>query len=140
MSQRSTTVGLLLPSADTRTISQAFTWNDLGQAASTGYPDDLGIGTDPTRTVSFTYTNGFLTAVPSFAGSISHDPNTMVNQVAGRRNQYGLHVVQTWRRGRGALLYAVREGQTRGSRSSPLPAETTRRAIASPGAVTAPGT
>ena len=92
VSQRSTTVGLLLPSADTRTISQAFTWNDLGQAASTGYPDDLGIGSDPARTVSFTYTNGFLTAVPSFAGSISYYPNTMVNQVAhanGVTDTYG---------------------------------------------------
>ena len=53
----------------------------LGQPTSTGYPDDLGLGTDPARTVSFTYTNGFLTAVPSFAGSISYHPNTMVNQV-----------------------------------------------------------
>ena len=34
------------------------------------------------RTVSFTYTNGFLTAVPSFAGSISYEPITKVNQVA----------------------------------------------------------
>ena len=92
VSQRSTMVGLLLPSADTRTISQAFTWNDLGQTASTGYPDDLGLGTDPVRTVSFTYTNGFLTAVPSFAGSISYHPNTMVNQVAhanGVTDTYG---------------------------------------------------
>ena len=42
--------------------------------------------------MSFTYTNGFLTAVPSFAGSISYYPNTMVNQVAhanGVTDTYG---------------------------------------------------
>jgi hypothetical protein len=82
VSRRSTTVGLPLPSADTRINARAFTWNDLGQTASVGYPAHLGIGTDPARTVSFTYTIGFLTAVPSFAGSIGYYPNTMINQVA----------------------------------------------------------
>jgi hypothetical protein len=49
VSQRTTLVGLQLPApADPRTITQTFTWNDLGQAASLGYPDDGAIA-DPSR-------------------------------------------------------------------------------------------
>jgi RHS repeat-associated protein len=77
-SQRQTVV-------ESRTITQAFTWNDLGLIASVGYPDDNQLDNatqEPVRTVSYTYANGFLTAIPSFATSISYHPNTMVNRIA----------------------------------------------------------
>jgi RHS repeat-associated protein len=66
-----------------RTVNQAFTWNDLGQIASLGYPNDtvLADAVEPPRTISYTYTNGFLTAVPSYLSAISYHANGMVNQL-----------------------------------------------------------
>jgi hypothetical protein len=68
---------------ETHIINQAFTWNDLGQLASLGYPNDTALAdaVEPPRTVSYTYANGALTAVPSFLSSISYHPNGMVNTV-----------------------------------------------------------
>jgi hypothetical protein len=68
---------------ETRIINQAFTWNDLGQLASLGYSNDTAFAdaVEPPRTVSYTYANGALTAVPSFLSSISYHPNGMVNTV-----------------------------------------------------------
>ena len=67
-SQRATT-------AEGQSVSQGFTWTDLGLPASVTYPQIAGIG--PARTVSDTYSNGFLTAVPSYATSISYSVNAM---------------------------------------------------------------
>ena len=57
-------------------FDQRGTWNELVSLLSTSYPDCTGpascAGSDPARTVSNTYTNGFLTAVPGFATSISY--------------------------------------------------------------------
>jgi RHS repeat-associated protein len=74
VSQRSTTV-------EGQTVSQSFTWTDLSLPSSVTYPQISGIG--PARTVSATYTNGFLTAIPSYATSIAYSVNTMLSQVAG---------------------------------------------------------
>ena len=63
------------------TFNQSFTWTDLGAPASVVYPDNTATALDPARTVTYTYTNGSLTAVPSFATSISYHSNTMVNAV-----------------------------------------------------------
>jgi len=68
-------------SVEGRSIAQAFTWNDLGQVASLGYPDD-SVLSDPARTISYTYTNGFLTRVPSYthaSNNITYHPNFLVN-------------------------------------------------------------
>ena len=62
-------------------FNQSFTWTDLGAPATVVYPDNTATTVDPGRTVCYSYTNGFLTAVPSFATSISYHPNTMVNAV-----------------------------------------------------------
>jgi RHS repeat-associated protein len=70
VSQRSTSV-------EGRTIVQSFTWNDLGQLATIGYPDDTGLAVDPVRTISPTYTKGWLTAVPGFASALSYAVNGM---------------------------------------------------------------
>ena len=70
------------------------TWNDLGAPLTTTYPDCIGGGcatVDPARTVSNTYTNGFLTAVPGYANSISYHPNGMMNTVA---HANGLNTIQ----------------------------------------------
>ena len=74
VSQRSTTV-------EGRTIAQSFTWNDLGQPASIGYPDDTTLAVDPVRTVSATYTKGWLTAVPGFASAVSYSVNGMPSTI-----------------------------------------------------------
>ncbi len=71
-SQRATT-------AEGQSVSQGFTWTDLGLPASVTYPQIAGIG--PARTVSDTYSNGFLTAVPSYATSISYSVNAMPYQI-----------------------------------------------------------
>jgi len=52
--------------------------------ASVGYPDtDLLNNTsqEPTRSVTYSYSNGFLTSIPSYASSISYHVNTMVNRI-----------------------------------------------------------
>jgi RHS repeat-associated protein len=66
------------------TITQAFTWNDLGLIASVGYPDTNLLNNtsqEPTRSVTYSYANGFLTSIPSYASSISYHVNTMVNRI-----------------------------------------------------------
>jgi len=66
------------------TITQSFTWNDLGLIASVGYPDTNLLNNtsqEPTRSVTYSYTNGFLTSIPSYASSISYHANTMVNRI-----------------------------------------------------------
>ncbi len=79
------------PSGTIYTFTQGFTWNDLGKLASQSYPDSDQFS-DTARTVSYTYTNGFLTGVPSFTTSISYYPNMMVNVVThanGVTDTYG---------------------------------------------------
>ncbi len=65
-------------------FTQAWTWNDLGDAASVTYPRctySACNGTSVnTRTISFGYTNGFLTSVPNYA-SVSYHPNGTAYQV-----------------------------------------------------------
>lgn len=75
-------------------FDQRTTWNDLGAPLTTTYPDCIGGGcaaVDPARTVSNTYTNGFLTAVSGYANSISYHPNGMINTVA---HANGLNTIQ----------------------------------------------
>jgi len=67
------------------TYTQGWIYNDLGQVASIGYPDcthaPCATQVPDPDPVSFSYTNGFLTAVPERAGSITYHPNGMVNQI-----------------------------------------------------------
>lgn len=64
-------------------FTQSWVWNDLGNVASTTYPrcTHAACTAGTVRTVSATYTNGFLTAVPGYASPISYHPNGQVNQV-----------------------------------------------------------
>ena len=71
-SQRATT-------AEGQSVSQGFAWTDLGLPSSVTYPQIAGIG--PARTVSDTYTNGFLTSVPSYATGITYSVNTTLYQI-----------------------------------------------------------
>jgi RHS repeat-associated protein len=73
VSRRQTTV-------DGRIINLDLTWTELGKPNNIVYPDDTGIS-DPSRTLSHTYTMGFLSAVPGYASSITYHPNLMVKQV-----------------------------------------------------------
>ncbi len=95
VAQRQITASLLLPSADTRTITQSFTWDGLGNPATVIYPDDTGTTSDPARTVSFTYTNGFLIRVPGFThatNAITYFPNGLVKVIP---HLNGVTVTQT---------------------------------------------
>jgi RHS repeat-associated protein len=64
-------------------FTQGFTWNDLGDVASLSYPQCTHTACTATspRTVSFGYTNGFLTSVPGYASLLRYHPNGMVWQV-----------------------------------------------------------
>ncbi len=64
-------------------FTQSWVWNDLGDPASVTYPrcTQAGCSAGTVRTVSPTYTNGFLTAVPGYSSSITYHPNGQVNQV-----------------------------------------------------------
>ncbi len=86
-----------------RPINQAFTWNDLGQLASFGYPNDTGLAdaVEPPRTISYTYTNAALTAVPSYLSSISYHSNGMVNTVTHANGTRVVHGKDATARGLG---------------------------------------
>jgi hypothetical protein len=71
-SQRATT-------AEGQSVSQGFAWTDIGLPSSVTYPQIAGIG--PARTVSDTYTYGFLTSVPSYATGITYSVNAMLYQI-----------------------------------------------------------
>ena len=66
-------------------FTQAWTWNDLGEEATLTYPRCTHTGCNggalTSRSVSFGYTKGFLTSVPSYATSIAYHPNGMVKNV-----------------------------------------------------------
>lgn len=71
-----------------QSFSQSWVYNDLGQVSSLTYPScDATVPTcsspavAPARTVSPTYADGLLTAVPGYATSISYHPNGSLNQV-----------------------------------------------------------
>jgi RHS repeat-associated protein len=86
-------------SVDGRSISQSFTWNDLGSLSWQQYPDDSAVA-DPTRKVINTYTLGFLTGVcegttpptctANYATTISYHPNLMVYQVVHANGSPGV--------------------------------------------------
>ncbi|OYV99804.1 MAG: hypothetical protein B7X11_05010, partial [Acidobacteria bacterium 37-65-4] len=83
-SQRATT-------AEGQSVSQGFTWTDLGLPGSVTYPQIAGIG--PARTVSDVYTFGFLTSVPSYATGITYSVNAMPYRITHTNNvvaTYGL--------------------------------------------------
>jgi RHS repeat-associated protein len=77
LSGKQTQLALRYPRLETRTFVQSFVWNELGDLASQGYPDDQGLA-DPARVVSYGYDNGYLTAVGGFVTSQVYHPNGMV--------------------------------------------------------------
>ncbi|MDP9119861.1 MAG: RHS repeat-associated core domain-containing protein, partial [Acidobacteriota bacterium] len=83
-----------IPSASAA-FTQSWVWNDLGQVASETYPTCAGSFTACTgsisRTVSHAYTNGRLTGLPGYTGTvpgqpadvgITYYPNGLISQVA----------------------------------------------------------
>jgi hypothetical protein len=68
--------------AVSESFTQSWTYDVLGNVISLGYPDcTLAPCTSSPRTVSNTYTKGFLTGVTGFASSLTYHPNLQVNQV-----------------------------------------------------------
>jgi RHS repeat-associated protein len=68
--------------AVSESFTQSWTYDVLGNVISLGYPDcTLAPCTSSPRTVSSTYTKGFLTGVTGFASSLTYHPNLQVNQV-----------------------------------------------------------
>jgi RHS repeat-associated protein len=67
-------------------FTQGWVYNDLGDVTSLTYPRctwaTCNGGAVMSPTIGFTYTRGWLTAVPGYANSISYHANGMVNQVA----------------------------------------------------------
>jgi hypothetical protein len=90
-SARTTTVGD--GTVTNQSFAQSWMYDALGRVATVTYPtctfsqctDDVptpGWTPAPARTVSFTYTDGALTAVPGFASSISYYPSGLMSAVA----------------------------------------------------------
>jgi RHS repeat-associated protein len=69
-------------------FTQSWTWNDLGDTASTTYPKctHAACTAATNRTVSPAYTHGWLTAVPGYASAITYHPNGQVNAVTRLNN------------------------------------------------------
>lgn len=76
------------PPGTPTTFTQSWTWNDLGQLASVTYPrcTHAACTAGTSRTVTPTYTNGFLTAVSGYASSITYHSNGQLNQVTHMNN------------------------------------------------------
>ena len=83
VSAKSTTVTPSGAPQNAGTFAQSFTFNDLGLLATQSYPQKSGVGV--ARTVTNTYTNGFLSAVAdgatTYASDISYHPNRMIDTV-----------------------------------------------------------
>jgi hypothetical protein len=72
--------------AATEGFTQGWTYNDLGAPVSTAYPRCAQTGTHPfpactpavqvPRTVSATYTDGVLTAIPGYTGTVAGTSTT----------------------------------------------------------------
>ncbi len=123
---------------ETRIINQAFTWNDLGQLASLGYPNDtmLADAVEPPRTVSYTYANAALTAVPSYLSSISYHSKRHGQHRDPRQRHQGRP-----RQGCATTWHGRRRSPCSGCRTAPCcgrpaPTRTTARAISRPSAPT----
>ena len=66
-------------------FAQTFNFNDLGQVSTLGYPDCThspctSQAADP-ESISFTYTNGFLTSIPGRVTTITYHPNALASQI-----------------------------------------------------------
>ncbi len=85
ISKRRTTVSLAPNSDYQASFDQFFCWNDLGALVEMEYPRRVGASgwssAGPRRVVRYWYDNGFLTAVPGYAESISYHSNGRVNRV-----------------------------------------------------------
>jgi YD repeat-containing protein len=60
------------------------TWDSLGNLATVSYPDCIAptvCGTSAPRTVSYGYTQGRLTSIPTFASALTYSANGMLWQV-----------------------------------------------------------
>lgn len=73
-------------------FTQSFGWDELGNAQTINYPQCTVAGcATPARTVTGTYTNGWLTAIPGYTGTapgqavgvgLTYHPNGMVKEIA----------------------------------------------------------
>jgi hypothetical protein len=71
-------------SADAGAPAEGQRWDEFGDVATVTYPQKVGVGS--ARTVTNTFTNGFLTTVAqgatNYASSISYHTNATVNRVS----------------------------------------------------------
>ncbi|KDA53241.1 hypothetical protein EG19_07075 [Thermoanaerobaculum aquaticum] len=58
LSQKQTILGLRYPAVETRSYTQAYTWDELGNVVNVGYPDDAAFA-DPARSVSLSYSYSY---------------------------------------------------------------------------------
>ncbi|HEX2834234.1 MAG TPA: DUF4157 domain-containing protein [Thermoanaerobaculia bacterium] len=74
------------------------TFDEFGDLASLGYPcrsaNTVCLPTDRQRTVSFTRSNGMLTAVPGYASAITYQPNGLIDTVT--HGQGSSAVLEQW--------------------------------------------
>ncbi|HPA79478.1 MAG TPA: RHS repeat-associated core domain-containing protein [Thermoanaerobaculales bacterium] len=91
VSQRVTLGGL--EGVNQGTFTLGYTWSPLGDVATVTYPQKAGVGS--ARTVTNTYTNGFLTKVAqgatNYASAISYHTNATVNRVTYGNNVWVDH-------------------------------------------------
>lgn len=66
---------------DGATFSTSQQWNALDQITSIGYPQTTTAAVAGDRTVGYTYTNGFLTGVGTYASSITYQASGMPDEV-----------------------------------------------------------
>jgi len=61
--------------------SQSYSWHALGAIHELGYPTDIS-GDEPARVISHAYANGYLTAIPGYATSLTYHDNFALASVA----------------------------------------------------------
>jgi len=84
VSQR--TSSLTFNGTTNETFTAGFTYTPLGDLATVSYPQCAftactTAGATVPRTVSYVYTNGFLTGVPGYATAITYNSNGLVGQI-----------------------------------------------------------
>jgi RHS repeat-associated protein len=71
----------LINGSQSDAYTQSWTYTALGDVASLGYPQCTTCPIPIPDTVSYGYTNGYLTSVPNHASSITYHPNGMIHRV-----------------------------------------------------------
>jgi YD repeat-containing protein len=92
---RTTTIANATYGTQIKTVTQTQFWSDIGVPSTIVYPSCTGCGAAPWGTLVSTYTNGGLTSVGGFAGSITYDAGGGLSTVSHTNNVTDTYTTDT---------------------------------------------